>query len=184
MGKNTLATLVFVGFHGLNIAHSLMVLHNTQSRLKCPNLEDSGMHFTFPQDFYSLAVLALTNVELAINLSITIHLFKHDQSMKGLLPNAVVKRRFRRNAVSFVGKAAFIGPFHMASSLAKQLCLNLNYVQQAKIIASQRTFGSPGAELQLWILAKLILVFLNTLISKTQEHMFVLHVFFQFHFIE
>ena len=65
------------------------------------------MHLTFPQDFYSLAVLALTNVELAINLSISIHLFKHDQSMKGLLPNAVVKRRFRRNAVSFVGKGTY-----------------------------------------------------------------------------
>ena len=146
MGKNTLATLVFVGFHGLNIAHSLMVLHNTQSRLKCPNLEDSGMHFTFPQDFYSLAVLALTIVELAINLSISIHLFKHDQSMKGLLPNAVVKRRFRRNAVSFVGKKCTHS--HMGSQRAKQLYLNLSYGQ----LSQKGILGSPGAKLKLWVL--------------------------------
>ena len=80
-----------------------MTLFNMQSSLRRPDLQDTFPYFDFHPRLYYIAILVVTMDELAINISISTHIFQHDRSMNGLLPNAVIKRRHRENAIGFAG---------------------------------------------------------------------------------
>lgn len=104
MGETTVVVLILAAYHGFIFIHSFLVLFNMLASLKCPNVqEDSILYFDFHPRLYNVAILVVTMAELAINISISTHIFKNDCSMKDLLPNAVIKRRHRQNAIGFAG---------------------------------------------------------------------------------
>ena len=107
------------------IGHSMAILLNTQSRLKCPDIENLW-YFNFHTAYYSFVLLIVTMSELFINLAISVHIFKNDQVMKGLLPNTVLKRRHRENAIGLAG--------HLVSFCLKWLSFGLWHIAIKQMI--------------------------------------------------
>ena len=58
-----LVLVVLAAYHLCIIAHSILILHNAQSLLKCPLLQDSEVLFDFHTKYYSLAILTVTIAE-------------------------------------------------------------------------------------------------------------------------
>ena len=86
----------------LIIIHCYLALHDSQSRMKCPGLQESEMYSLKPWVYYmALAVSSLA--EIAIYIWICSVVLKQDNSMKGLLSKASLKRRNRKNAINFGG---------------------------------------------------------------------------------
>ena len=55
------------------------------------------------QQVLMLAVVIITSVEFAMYVSICIHLYSHDKSMKSLLPATTLKKRNKQNAIDLFG---------------------------------------------------------------------------------
>ena len=82
--------------------HCYLALHDNQSRMKCPDLKESEMYNLKPWVYYmALAITSLA--ELAIYIWIGSVVSTQDNSMKGLLSKASLRRRNRKNAITFGG---------------------------------------------------------------------------------
>ena len=88
--------------HSFIIIHCYLALHDSHSRMKCPDLEESEMYSLKPWVYY-VALAICSMAELAIYIWIGSVVLKHNNSMKGFLSQASLKRRNRRNVINFAG---------------------------------------------------------------------------------
>ena len=91
-GETTVMMILLASSHSFIIIHCYLALHDSQSRMKCPDLKESEMYSLKPWVYY-VALAICSMAELAIYIWIGSVVLKQNNSMKGFPSQASLKRR-------------------------------------------------------------------------------------------